>query len=84
MLQALAAKFAVKKIKQFIKRKAKASARSATMGVAGGIIALAAWAQANPEIVAALAGDWAGVVLAGIAFAAALARLRTLGKEDQE
>jgi len=84
MWQALAAKFAVKKIRQFIKRKAKASAKSATMGVAGLVIALAAWAQANPEIVATIAGDWAGVILAGIAFAAAIARLRTLGAEEKD
>jgi hypothetical protein len=84
MLQAIAARFAIKKIRKFIARKAKASVRSTTMGVAGGIIALAAWAQANPEIVTAIAGEWAGVVLAGIAFAAAIARLRTLGSEDKE
>lgn len=84
MIKALLAKKIVKSIGRFIKRKTKASVKSATMGVAGLVIALAAWAQANPEIVAALAGDWAGVVLAVIALAAAIARLRTLGAEDSE
>jgi len=81
MLQALMAKLAISKIKKFIARKAKASVKSTTMGVAGLVIALAGWAQANPEIVTQIAGEWAGVVLAAIALAAAVARLRTLGKE---
>lgn len=84
MWQAIVAKFAVKKIRAFIARKSKASVKSATMGVAGLVIALAAWAQANPDIVASIAGEWSGVVLAAIAFAAAVARLRTLGAEDKE
>jgi hypothetical protein len=84
MIQALLAKFAIKRVRRFIARKAKASVKSTTMGVAAGVIALAAWAQANPEVVTAIAGEWAGVVLAVVALAAAVARLRTLGEDEGE
>lgn len=67
---------------KWLKRKLKASVGSATMGVASLIVAIGVWAQAKPEMVAALVPDnWEGVTLAALGLVVAIARMRTVDKE---
>lgn len=73
-------RFMFKKLKSFLGRKAKAATKSATMGVAGGLLALAAFLQSRPDVVEAVVGQgWGGIVVAVAGVAVAVARARTLG-----
>lgn len=68
-------------VKEVIARKAKGAVKSSTMGLAGLIIALGAWAQANPELLSAIVPEgYSGVAISAIGLAVGLARLRTAGR----
>ena len=67
------------KIKAALASKAKAATTSATIGVATGLVGVAAWVQLHPEVATAVAGNgWGGVVVACAGVAVAIARARTL------
>lgn len=65
-------------LKALIIRKVLGSFSSSTMGVAGLLLAGAAWVAAHPELVAQIAPKWGGTIVAGTAFAVAIARARSL------
>lgn len=71
----------MKKIKQFLARKALGSLGSATMGVAAAIVAVGAWVQMHPDVLSTLVSErYRGLALALVGVVVALARLRTVGK----
>ena len=66
-------------MKEWLKSKALGAVGSATMGVAGLIIAVGAWVQAHPEFLAAVVpAQYQGVALALVGVVVAVARLRSL------
>lgn len=79
-LKWLAGRIMLNQIKSFLKRKTKASVKSATMGVAGGLVGVGLWVQSNPEVLRALVPDnYEGVAIALVGLVVAVARLRTAG-----
>lgn len=70
---------------KWIVKKLVSARRSATIGVATGLLAGAVWIQNNPDIVIQVVGaGWGGVVVGLAALAVAVARLRTLGRDKPE
>jgi len=68
-------------VKDFIVNKAKAAVKSTTVGFAGALVGIGVWAQANPEVLAALVPEgYEGVTLAAVGLVVALFRMRTAGK----
>lgn len=65
-------------LKALIIRKLVGSFTSSTMGVAGLMLAGAAWVAAHPELAAQISPKWGGTIVAGAAFAVAIARARSL------
>lgn len=65
-------------LKALLIRKLASSLTSSTMGVAGVMLAGAAWVAAHPELVAQIAPKWGGTIVGGAAFAVAIARARSL------
>jgi hypothetical protein len=64
-----------------LKDKVSSGATSATIGVAGIIVALGVFLQTRPEIIQAIVPDnYEGLTLSLVGVLVALARLRTLGK----
>ena len=64
-----------------LKEKLKASTTSATMGVAGGLVALGVILNEHPEVIKALVPEhYQGISIAILGVVVALARMRTLGK----
>lgn len=71
---------------KFLKRKLKASFKSATMGVAVVfVLPLASWVQTHPDLVMKIIGQgWGGIAVAVGGVIVAIARMRSLGKDDKE
>lgn len=65
-------------LKTWLLKKLVGSLSSSTMGVAAMMLAGAGWVAAHPEVVQQVAPKWGGTIVAGAAFAVALARMRSL------